>query len=155
MVAVAQLVESQLVELVVTGSSPVGHPKMEKEEEILEKYIRGTQTGEDNKLRAAVGSLDSKRTKELTTSLNALERSINHSVSNLIINIDHNAGNLIRSVGTSMESLGQSIEKQIDNLIESNEKLGRSNEKYTISMKWLTASLVLVGVAQIIATILK
>lgn len=26
MVAVAQLVESQLVELVVTGSSPVGHP---------------------------------------------------------------------------------------------------------------------------------
>ena len=27
MVAVAQLVESQLVELVVTGSSPVGHPK--------------------------------------------------------------------------------------------------------------------------------
>lgn len=27
MVAVAQLVESQLVELVVTGSSPVGHPR--------------------------------------------------------------------------------------------------------------------------------
>lgn len=30
MVAVAQLVESQLVELVVTGSSPVGHPNMKK-----------------------------------------------------------------------------------------------------------------------------
>ncbi len=28
MVAVAQLVESQLVELVVTGSSPVGHPEL-------------------------------------------------------------------------------------------------------------------------------
>ena len=28
MVAVAQLAESQIVDLVVTGSSPVGHPKI-------------------------------------------------------------------------------------------------------------------------------
>ena len=38
MVAVAQLVESQLVELVVTGSSPVGHPTNDVSEGVGSNY---------------------------------------------------------------------------------------------------------------------
>ena len=40
-------------------------------------------------------------------------------------------------------------------LISSNEKLAKSNEKYVRAMMWLTSALVLVGFAQIIASLIS
>jgi hypothetical protein len=44
------------------------------------------------------------------------------------------------------------IHNALHALIDSNEKLARSNEKYARAMMWLTGGLVLVGIAQIVAS---
>lgn len=46
------------------------------------------------------------------------------------------------------------IHNALHALIDSNEKLARSNEKYARAMMWLTGGIVLVGIAQIIASLL-
>ena len=47
------------------------------------------------------------------------------------------------------------IHNALHALIGSNEKLARSNEKYARAMMWLTGGLVLVGVAQIIVSVIS
>ncbi len=126
---------------------------MEKEEEILEGYIKGTKHGEDNKLRATVGSLGSKRSKELSDSINTLKNTISHSVSNLIINNTHNAGELKRGIDEQVQNLNQGIARQAENIISSNERLSESNEsnaqkthKFTIVNIFLTVIIAATGV---------
>jgi hypothetical protein len=123
---------------------------MDKEQEILEGYIRGTHHGEDNKLRAAVGSLNAKKATELTEVLSRLNRDIGSMVSNLMINNTSNAEKLTRGIEDQINNLNGGIERQVDNLITSNERLSRSNEKYAQAMKWLTAGLLIIGVLQLI-----
>lgn len=47
------------------------------------------------------------------------------------------------------------IHKATQDIIGSNEKLAKSNERYVRAMMWLTGGLVLVGIAQIIASFLS
>ncbi len=47
------------------------------------------------------------------------------------------------------------MHKAFQSLIDSNEKLAKSNDRYARAMMWLTGALVLVGVAQIIASLIS
>lgn len=123
---------------------------MEKEEKILDTYIQGKQSGEDNKLRAAIGSLNAKRTKELSDSITVLKSTIDSSIHNLIISIHHQGDSLNRSLEQQVSNLNSCMAQQVDNLIESNMKLGASNEKYAYWMKWLTFGLLITSVAGVL-----
>lgn len=102
-------------------------------EQILNTYISGDQTGEDNKLRATVGKLSAERSKELTNAISTLQKQIPVSISDLRSTISNNA----------------------DKIIQSNEKLSRSNENYAKWMKWLTFGLFAVGITQAIISLWK
>ena len=102
-------------------------------EQILDTYISGTQTGEDNKLRATIGKLSAERSKELSDTILVLQKQIPVSISDLRSTISNNA----------------------DKIIQSNEKLSRSNENYAKWMKWLTFGLFAVGIAQVIVSLGK
>ena len=102
-------------------------------EQILNTYISGTQTGEDNKLRAAVGKLSAERSKELTNAISTLQKQIPASINDLRSTISNNA----------------------DKIIQSNEKLSRSNESHAKWMKWLTFGLFTVGIVQVVISLKK
>ncbi len=123
---------------------------MEKEEQILDTYIQGRQSGEDNKLRAAIGSLNARRTKELSDSITVLKSTINSSIHNLIISIHNQGDNLNKSLEQQVSNLNSGIAQQVDNLIKSNMELGASNEKYAYWMKWLTFGMLITSVAGLI-----
>lgn len=90
---------------------------MEKEEKILKDYIENKISGGDNVLKAAVGSINAQRTKELTGAINNLHGTVNLAASNLMTNLGFQTGNLNRG-----------IETQVNNLIASSERLSQSNE---------------------------
>lgn len=102
-------------------------------EDILKEYIEGRQTGEDNKLRAAVGQLGANRSKELADAVLLLQNQLPMTI----------------------QELRQTIGGSVDRIIESNENLSKSNESHTSWIKWLTLALVLVGIAQIVVSILQ
>jgi hypothetical protein len=47
------------------------------------------------------------------------------------------------------------IHNALHAIIDSNEKLARSNEHYVRAMMWLTGGLILVGIVQIVASLIK
>ena len=100
-------------------------------EEILQEYIQHRRTGEDNQLRAAIGLLTADRTRELGDAIKGL-----------------NMG-----VPTAIYSLQKAIDTSAVEMISSNEKLGKSNEKYSTAMKWLTTALFIAALVQAGATI--
>ena len=102
-------------------------------EEILKSYIEGRETGEDNKLRAAIGKLSADRSQELTNVLKALHQQIPMTVS----------------------ELRSTISRNTDKMIESNERLSKSNEAYAKWMKWLTFGLLAIGLAQVVISFFK
>lgn len=125
----------------------------EKEEEILEKYIKGTETGEDNKLRATIGSLTAKKTEELTESINAFPNAIRLEFYNLMINLGSHTDKLARNFSENMMGLSYNIETQVDKIIESNKQLEQSNVKnsektnrFTKVNIWLTVIIAFTGV---------
>src|SRR5882724_5967003 len=128
---------------------------MNNEQKILDSYISGAISGEAQKLEAAIGSLNARRTEELTSTILALRNTINSSVRDLMINNGSNADNIVRGVDASMDFLGKGIEIQVANLIRSNERLSESNEKYTFWIKWLTFGLVLASIAQVTISFLS
>ena len=95
-------------------------------EEILKSYIKGTASGEDNKLRATIGKLTADRNKDLADSIKGL----NQQMAVTILNLQH------------------TISENADKMIISNERLSKTNEKYAKWMKWLTFGLVLVSFLQ-------
>lgn len=52
-------------------------------EQILNTYISGSQTGEDNKLRATIGKLTADRSKDLANAINGLHQQIPVTLSEL------------------------------------------------------------------------
>ena len=102
-------------------------------EQILNTYISGAQTGEDNKLRASIGKLSADRSKELANAILTLQKQIPMSISELRGTISNNA----------------------DKIIQSNERLSKSNESYAKWMKWLTFGLFAVCIAQVIVSFIK
>lgn len=102
---------------------------MEKEEEILDKYIKGTYSGEDNKLRAVVGSLTSKSSKELTEAIKTLNGAIKFYASNLILNNTSNIDRLNRGIDEQVGYLNRGIAQQTLNIINSNKELSESNKR--------------------------
>lgn len=128
---------------------------MEKEEEILEKYIKGQTHGEDNKLRATIGSLNAKVTTELVKTIVQLKSEIANSTHNLHTGLSFFTDKLTRTMSDEVSALNQGIARQIENMIRSNERLSRSNERYAKWMKWLTIGLVATSVAQVIVAWIK
>jgi hypothetical protein len=128
---------------------------MEKEEEILDKYIKGITTGEDNKLRATVGSLNAKVTKGLIETIIQLKSEIANSASNLHTGLSFFTDKLSKTMSDEVSALNHGIAQQVENLIASNERLSKSNEQYAKWMKWLTIGLVATSVAQVIVAFIK
>ncbi len=64
------------------------------------------------------------------------------------INWDTDTRLAIGSFAPLLKSLELSLRKSTDKIIDSNERLAVSNEKHSHAMKWLTAALVGVAVAQ-------
>lgn len=123
------------------------------EEEILDGYINGTKHGQDNKLRATIGSISAKRSKELSNSIKDLESHLGLSIKNLLVNLTYNVENINNCLSKQVEVLNQGIRKETDKLITSNEILSKSNEKnaekthkFTKVNILLTAIIVISGV---------
>jgi len=106
---------------------------MDDLEAILNDYIKGNRTGEDNMLKAAAALLEANRTKELSHSLQMLHQQI----------------------PIFIKDLKQGISNNTDKMVASNEKLQESNEDYAKWMKRLTFALVFVGVAQVVVALIK
>lgn len=102
-------------------------------EEIIKTYTHGGMTGEDNKLRAAVGQLTADRTKELSESISAFHQQLPATITELRTTITENT----------------------NKIIDSNKKISSSNQEHAKWMKWLTAALVFTGIAQLAIAFLK
>jgi hypothetical protein len=105
---------------------------MTKEEEILKEYIDGRQTGDDNRLNAAIGQLTADRSRDLT-----------NSVDNLRVQLSLTVSDLRKTITTNTE-----------NVIKSSERLSQSNESNAKSMNRLTLGLLIVAIAQIASSLL-
>jgi hypothetical protein len=102
------------------------------EEEILKEYIDGRQTGDDNRLNAAIGQLTADRSRDLT-----------NSVDNLRVQLSLTVSDLRKTITTNTE-----------NVIKSSERLSQSNESNAKSMNRLTLGLLIVAIAQIASSLL-
>ena len=111
----------------------VNHYFYMESETILQDYINDRETGQDNKLKAAIGKLTADRMQELSQSIQTLKNQIPLSVLDL----------------------RQTISQNTDKMIASNEKLSESNEYYAKWMKWLTFGLVITSIVQILIIIFK
>ncbi len=83
----------------------------------------------------------------LSTSVDKLNSSINFSFQNLHLGITSSTDRLSKVIDQEILMLSRSIETQAQSLIRSNERLSRSNESNARWMKWLTAGLVVTGLA--------
>lgn len=103
------------------------------------------------------------RNAEVQAAINALKsgkldlgpQSAHHAgVANALASLDVAESLQITSlqIETSSAQDRVAMNSAVQALIASNEKLARSNEKYARAMMWLTGALVLVGIAQIIAS---
>ncbi len=104
-----------------------------KPEEIIQKYIDGVESGQDNMLNAAIGKLSADRSKELSSSIQ----------------------NFHHQIPITVSELRDTISRNTDKIITSNEKLAKSNVSYIQWMKYLTLALVLVGILQVVISLTK
>ena len=54
----------------------------------------------------------------------------------------------------STKDSNEAVHSTTDRLIESNKQLAKSNDRHSVAMQWLTGALVLVGVIQIVLSLI-
>ena len=106
---------------------------MDTEKQILEDYIKGSRTGSDNQLRAAIGSLNAKSTEELSKAVS----------------------NLHQQIPTTISKLRNNLSQQTDKMIETNKRIADSNSKYAKALNTFTFVLAIATIALVVVGFLQ
>lgn len=121
---------------------------MENEEQIIEEYILGQKSGEDNKLRAAIGNLNANRTRELSDSIDKFQNQLFISTNDL------NAG-IRAGVDDLTNVFHRSLLETKDQLQYLNKNLSNFNNQSSKLQFWLilwTAVIALATLANVFIT---
>jgi hypothetical protein len=106
---------------------------MNTAEKIIEDYISGEISGQNQKMHAAVGKINAESNKDLKDAVLVLAKQIPISIS----------------------ELRNTITINVDKLIKSNEDLSKSNTTHARSMNLLTGALVILALIEVIMELYK
>lgn len=95
-------------------------------EDYIKDYWETNNTGMDNRIKTALGQVQSKKMDELSQAITRLQGQIIYS----------------------SQDIRDTIRTSVDNVIESNTKLAESSERQATAMKWLTGGFIFVGLIQ-------